>query len=501
VDAAYNCIERLQGVFDNLTRLEELDVSYNKLGALEDFLGLKARSPKCVESLTWLDLRGNPLERSNGRCTRPSVIRALASLETLDGVTISAEERESTKLGNGGLSDELLARRGRLLERKGRLALMPLPQHEGAIQQRCEEDLEGHAVSGSLPLPLASIEQLDLRGLLLQSIDDLRALTNLVSANLSRNELTGIGGLASCVNLEELDLESNELSNASLRPLKELKKLKKLDLSHNYVTEVNPITCLKSLTQLSLESNLVNSLAGLNTLPRLMELYVGNNECSDLEEIAALQALTRLIILDTSGNPLCSKLPGSEYRLYMLFRLPQLKILDGIGVQIQEISQARFLFGGKLTAEAVGKAAKGAEISEVKALSLSRSKWRDISVMLSLDLSALRDLSLDHNQLSNFGILAQLPALSILRLSHNRIESLGPTSASTPKEPTIHSTHPPLQVLYLGNNRITDIAALCLHQMPALLALDLQSNALTHLDGLSNAPGLVELNLSHNKLR
>lgn len=46
-----------------------------------------------------------------------------------------------------------------------------------------------------------------------------------------------------------------------------------------------------------------------------------------------LKSLPKLIILDLAGNPVCA---NPDYRLYTLFRVKRLKVLDGISVNSDE---------------------------------------------------------------------------------------------------------------------------------------------------------------------
>jgi len=65
----------------------------------------------------------------------------------------------------------------------------------------------------------------------------------------------------------------------------------------------------------------------------LMELYIGNNTITDSKEITYLKNLQKLIILDLSGNPF-SRNPN--YRIYTLFIIKKLKVLDGISIEASE---------------------------------------------------------------------------------------------------------------------------------------------------------------------
>lgn len=61
-----------------------------------------------------------------------------------------------------------------------------------------------------------------------------------------------------------------------------------------------------------------------------MELYLGNNRITESKEITHLKNFHKLIILDLSGNPF-SKDPN--YRIYTLFVIRKLKVLDGISIE------------------------------------------------------------------------------------------------------------------------------------------------------------------------
>ena len=87
-----------------------------------------------------------------------------------------------------------------------------------------------------------------------------------------------------------------------------------------------------------MEDNEISLLDGLDSLQTLMELYLGNNLISDVKEIIKLKALGRLIILDISGNNLSR---DNNYRIYCIFHLKKLKVLDGVSVETTEHSDAK----------------------------------------------------------------------------------------------------------------------------------------------------------------
>lgn len=109
--------------------------------------------------------------------------------------------------------------------------------------------------------------------------------------------------------------------------------LKKLELGLNKITKIEGIGNLLNLMQLSLEDNLITALDDFPDLRNLMELYLGNNNIANSKEINNLKHLQKLIILDFSGNPFSR---DENYRVYTLFVIKKLKVLDGISIEIQE---------------------------------------------------------------------------------------------------------------------------------------------------------------------
>ena len=81
-------------------------------------------------------------------------------------------------------------------------------------------------------------------------------------------------------------------------------------------------------------------------------LDVGNNLITDLYTIFPLKESPKLIILDLAGNDVIHTL---EYRLFVIFHLSKLKVLDGASVSAKELSVAKELLLGKLTVELLGE--------------------------------------------------------------------------------------------------------------------------------------------------
>ena len=113
-------------------------------------------------------------------------------------------------------------------------------------------------------------------------------------------------------------------------------------------TPLSLLSPLLSPLLFSLVLHTTTGLTGLQSLTNLMELYLCSNRIMNVKEVQHLKNLPKLIIVDLSGNRLCRH---ESYRLYCVYYLRKLKVLDGIGVDINEQQKAREKYSGKLTAE------------------------------------------------------------------------------------------------------------------------------------------------------
>lgn len=85
--------------------------------------------------------------------------------------------------------------------------------------------------------------------------------------------------------------------------------------------------------QISLEDNQITNLNKFPDLANLMEMYLANNRIPTSREVLNIKHLSKLIILDMCGNPLTK---DPNYRIYSLYHLKKLKVLDGIAVELNE---------------------------------------------------------------------------------------------------------------------------------------------------------------------
>jgi hypothetical protein len=108
-----------------------------------------------------------------------------------------------------------------------------------------------------------------------------------------------LAGLEKCVNLLQLNLARNEITNVA--PLKDIKNLQSLDLSSNKIVDAGPLGNIAALQFLELSDNQIVSVEPLGKLTKLSALYIAGNKIADP---APLSALTKLSSLDLARNQL-----------------------------------------------------------------------------------------------------------------------------------------------------------------------------------------------------
>jgi hypothetical protein len=139
-------------------------------------------------------------------------------------------------------------------------------------------------------------------------------------------------------------MQSNLISDLSTAS--RLTSLKHLNLDHNHLSNVTPLTALQQLTTLALENNSVGSLSPLSCLTALVELYAADNRIASMRDVKGLQEARSLLVLDIRGNAVCKDI---EYSSYLVYRLHQLRVLDGTVISAASVAAARAKYAGRLT--------------------------------------------------------------------------------------------------------------------------------------------------------
>jgi Leucine rich repeat len=143
----------------------------------------------------------------------------------------------------------------------------------------------------------------------------------------------------------------------------------------------------------------------------------------------------------------------------------------------------------------------------VQELDISLLRIRDVgTIFAAAAWPHLRELDVCSNLLTSLAPLRHLPALRVLAASANRLGASGAgvfepdqqaTDAGDSDASLPSSIEPPrlpnLEVLQLGDNRLTSMDAAQARRLPALRSLFLQGNAIQRLSGVSGLSRLEEL--------
>lgn len=183
-------------------------------------------------------------------------------------------------------------------------------------------------------------------------------------------QLTPLSGLGS---LQQLDVSGNQVS--SLQALSLLKSIKHLSCERNFITTLTGVSGLSSLVELYAANNCISDIkvrfgrpavaAWLVCRPHIPAQPPDNHmhtcnlllldhtvrHCLLQEAERGLSALPCLVVLDLYGNPLAAATEGC--RLLLLFKLPCLKVLDGRPADAAELAAAREQHAGRLTISAL----------------------------------------------------------------------------------------------------------------------------------------------------
>ena len=313
----------------------------------------------------------------------------------------------------------------------------------------------------------------------------------------SRSNVSVVSGLEYLINVRDLELWSNSISDLS--PLADLTSLETLNLGGNPISSVSDLARLTSLTELSLVFCSISDLAPLANLTSLTTLYIQRCTLDDVSSLASLTSLTTLSLL---GNAISDLTP--------LAGLSSLGTLDLTFNSISDVSPLASLTALSvlsLGGNRISDLAPLGSLTSLQDLRLERNRISNLNPLASL--TALRTLHLDVNAVADLTPLASLTSLTWLTLGYNQISDVAPLSGLTSlssltlRQNSIEDVSPlagltALRTLLLGGNQISDVTPL--GSLTSLRFLWLEDNAITDVTTLAGLDALVSLNLRDNQI-
>lgn len=138
---------------------------------------------------------------------------------------------------------------------------------------------------------------------------------------------------------KHLALSTNSIEKIS--SLSGMDNLRILSLGRNLIKKIENLDAVAdTLEELWISYNQLEKLSGIEKLVNLRILYMSNNKIKDWAEVERLAPLEKLEELLLVGNPLYNDYKDANdtaaYRIEVLKRLPQLKKLDGIPIDVDE---------------------------------------------------------------------------------------------------------------------------------------------------------------------
>ncbi|XP_060070795.1 centriolin-like [Ylistrum balloti] len=164
---------------------------------------------------------------------------------------------------------------------------------------------------------------------------------NLTLSKENGKKIKYIENLDRCKKLAVLNLSCNMIER--VEKVEKLIKLRELNLAYNNITKIEGLENLANLQMLNLTGNNIEHIPIWlgKRLKALRTLHLGKNNLQSMSELAKLKPLPDLLELTVAENPLC-QIP--HCRLYLIFHLRTLQVLDSQPVTEEERRHARDRF-------------------------------------------------------------------------------------------------------------------------------------------------------------
>ncbi|XP_071765016.2 U2 small nuclear ribonucleoprotein A' [Centroberyx gerrardi] len=130
-----------------------------------------------------------------------------------------------------------------------------------------------------------------------------------------------------------------------------------IDFSDNEIRKLDGFPMLKRLKTLLMNNNRICRIGESleQSLSSLTELILTSNNIQELGDLDPLASVKSLTLLSLLRNPVTNK---KHYRLYVINKIPQIRVLDFQKVKLKERQEAEKMFKGKRGAQLAKDIAK-----------------------------------------------------------------------------------------------------------------------------------------------
>ncbi|MGJ8455675.1 leucine-rich repeat domain-containing protein [Pseudothermotoga sp. U03pept] len=143
----------------------------------------------------------------------------------------------------------------------------------------------------------------------IQSLSGLEWAINLKELRLVKNQISNLSQLAKLTKLKWIALNGNQIIDIS--PLANLIDLHSIDLSDNQIGDISPLANLVNLEWIDLSNNKISDIGPLTELVNLKWVLLNNNQISDISPLVNNTGLGKGKIVELKNNPLDLS-PGSD---------------------------------------------------------------------------------------------------------------------------------------------------------------------------------------------
>ena len=288
-----------------------------------------------------------------------------------------------------------------------------------------------------------------------KDFSDISRLSYLQTLVIENVDFSSLQMISSLTQLKQLTIRGCAVSSNDLAVIAALPNLEHLVLSDCSLSSIKPLSNASHLITLDLSKNTLRDISALSFMDGLTRLNLSNNALTDLNSLSALTSLQELDVSYNSLNSVaalrtCTNLKKLNLASNQLDRMPDLP-----NTALEE-------------------------------LDLSSNLLTDITVLAGF--TSLTDLDISSNQLTDISALSILQNLSSLRFARNSVTEIPQWRSDCN-----------LTALDASYNNITSVASL--KGLYRLNRLNLDYNNISNVSPLAHCPNLIQVDIFGNPVK